>query len=1132
MEMLLKNLKLYIKKSLLMKNNKSYKYILSLIFIFSSVYGVYAYSPIQNMSWLNKCYYKIDWTTYNWTVYSKWWNEISCNWSLNFSSLPNSIWDIPDWTYYLKLKWDDSTILWEDKSYSDWTNTSKSNKYWIKEFWPYKIDTKAPTCTLKELKFISWKSNNQYYNNWKLFYKGNSWAWEFDLIIESNDIWSGSNTSEIKEIKFPTILWATPSIQSFTNSWKVIVTWKYSWSWNQNDTFDILNNNVDVCFDNAWNNSKLSKDSSTKITFENWNSIVWINNLKLTPDNNVPNIAWTNYDLMINWIKFKSWNDWNWSNISVYDWDSLNSKYFSALHDRELIIPAFQDNLSWLKSFKVNIEKAYDKNSFSWYIRSLSTSDSLVTNLSNLSLIHDFSDIDLDINSNWYRPYSWDIQTLNLSWNPVETDKICDMVWNCISTPTPDFKLVANSPILAQNLNLTSWYNWIKHNLNSIYEWNISNLYDDYNSVVNFEDIYWNAIVAVSWVKKIKLNSSFDNTLWCNQYNSPNDWDCIDFAFRNQIDNNLITWYTHDVAAEKHIFNYIIDQYSQFKWILNIEIKSAIPTKNEYLTLWWDKLYWNLSAKLKLNNLNIKVDNLTNYWGIWENPSSLELATVWNQAEYKWNPIINYNKIDNIYPLVEGQEKPINISNLVNWDSHLSWYKLETKLWTNNMFMQFNNIYLLWWNVYTWWIIPEWHDTYDIIKNIYSSIYWYWYLPYSWNDDFIFTPKTVWWITSSNTNLAFYSKLNYRVWNWTKEAIIPSIQTWFSSFWIHSPSDFSDSSLYNSNSSIIFAELDIRWISQTRNSTLWTSNWAWAVNTDNSFKDFSSISLFDVKTEIKKNVVSLLKWQDSSKWKVAWWYTLNNLTIFPSDKWLSLQNWNILYFKDTDIEINCSWVCEINWKKTIIVENGNIFLNSDMKYSNKDSIIWFILVWNSSNWNKSQFRIAEKITNWVWIIYSDWPIVSVKNDNSKVYDWSNITNTSLWNQLYWKWSFATRNTVWWAIKNNTWNCPYWTPEYQSSACTVEKAQSYDLIYLRRYWRIDKSYYWVTNSPMWDLKVPLNLDKINIQTAWGDSYSKISWWISTKTNWNLEKPVNYNPNSPLIIEYDSNLQTNPPIWFTK
>lgn len=1106
--------------------------ILLSIFIYSS--ETFWYSSIKDNSLNNKCYYKIIWNKFDNTSYFKNWSEINCKSNIDFTNL----W-ILDWTYQIHLKWEDRVSLWINKNYDNEPSSTKSNKYGI-TIWPspsttYKIDTTPPTCLLKEIRFLAWESNNQYYNDWKLYYRKNSQAsWKFELVIESDDTnnWAWLNTSKIKEIKFPTILWATPNTQSFTNTWKVIVIWKYNWSWEQNDTFDILNNNSKkFCFDNAWNSVSLKANSNTKVIFQEWNHIInWLTSLILTPDSIVPNVAWIDLDNMNNWIKFKSWNDWNWAEISIYNWNIYKTKYIAALDNREIILPKFQDNWSWLKSFRVNIENFNNKNNKDIYFKKSSLFNLKVNNLTNIWINHNFSDVDLDQNNNWFREYDWNIETLNLANSPILEDQICDMVWNCISTPTPDFKIVANSPILASNTSLNSWINWIKHNLNSTYEGKISNMSDNYNSVINFEDKYWNYIVAVNWVKQIKLETKFDNTMGCNQYDNPSKWDCIEFSFINQIDNNLISWYIHDVAAEKHNFEYLINNFSQFKWILNIELKSAIPTKNEYLSSWWDKLYWDLTAKLKLNNLNIKIDDLTGYKWIWENQVPLELAFIWNQADYKWNPLINYNKIDNIYPLVEGQGKSLNINNIVNWNSYLDWYKLETKLGTNNMFLQFNNIYLKNWNVNNGWIIPEWNDNYDIIKNIYYSIYWYWYLNYSWNDDFIFTPKTVWWITNNNTNLAFYSKLNYRI--SSKEAIIPSLQTWFSNYWIHTASDFSNSSSYNSNSNIIFAELDIRWISQTRNTTLGNSDWAWSVNTDNSIKDFSSITLFDIKSEIKKNVLNLLKWQDSSKWKVNWWHTLTNLTNFPADKWLNLQNWQVLYFKDTDVKIDCSGTCEINWKRTIIVENGNIFLNSDMKYSNKDSILWFILIWNTSNWNKSQFRIAEKITNWVWIIYSDWPIVSVKNDNSLIYDGTNISNNSLWNQLYWKWSFATRNTVGWAIKANTWNCPYWTPEYQSTNCTVEKAQSYDLIYLRRYWRIDKSYYSVTNNPMGDSKVPLNLDKINIQTAGWDSYSKIVWWISNKTPWNLNKPSNYNPNSPLIIEYDSNLQTNPPIWFTK
>lgn len=1111
-----------------MKNSK----LLIIVLLFTFYYSAYSFSPIQNISWNNKCYYKITWKKFDNTNYLKDWSEISCDTNIDFNSL-----GIPDWTYELLLKWDDKVTQWNNKTYTDWTWTSKGNKYWITTWGPYKIDTTAPTCILKEIRFLAWESDNQYYNNWKFYYKSIAWKWKFELVIESDDTnnWINLNTSKIQKIEFPTILWSTPNTQSFTNNWKVLVVWRYEWSWNQNDTFDILNNSAKkFCFDTAWNSTSLTTDVNTKLIIQDGNLVVnWINTLILTPDSNPPNVNWVNYNVLSNWIKYKTWNDWNWVEDIIYDTNTSNSKYFAALTPRRIIIPQFKDLWSWLKTFRIKIENFENKNDYNNYQRILSTKDSKVDDLTDLNIDHNFSLIDLDLNANWYRNYSWLIETLNLWWWIVKTDEICDMVWNCVSTPTPDFRVIANSPMLASNTSITWWDKWTKHNLNWDYSWNtenmVSNLKDKHISLVYFEDKYWNSINSVSWVKNIELKINFENTLWCDQYNEPLKWDCVDFLFKNW--NQLLNWTSNPWASEYKNFTYLFTNYNQFKdWELNYELKSAIPTKNEYVASWTsDSLYWNdLSAKLQLTNLSIKVDNLLSYDWIWENSSPYNIANAWNQPNYKWAPIVNYNLLWSIYPLVEWQQKTINIWKVTNdTDNLLIKYELETRLWTNNFFLQFNNINLTNWNIETGWKIPAWSENYYLIKNSILTWVWRWEIgASSGSDKYNFIPKTIWWISDWSTKLALYSVLNYIVW-W-KDVKIPSVQSWFKGYWPYVESDFINNSSYHNDSNIVLSEIDIRWITQTRTTSLWTESWEWAVSTDNStYKDVSSIKLYDLKTQVNKNVETLLAWSDKNKW-TKWSSTITSFN-FSEQWWLKLSQNNLIYFKNRDVTIDCWVTCNISWKKTIIVENWNLILRSNLNYTDSNSIIWFILIWNK-DWNKSQFRISENITNWVWVIYSEWPIVSINNSNTKVYDWWNTANTDLVNQLYWKWSFASRNTVWWAIKDNQWVCPYWTIEYNTTNCTIEKAQWYDLIYLRRYARVDKSLYWVTNNLMWDDKIPLNIDKVKVKIAWWDEFEK-SWNNLVKTiNWSLAKPWKNNLNAPLIIEYDPKLQTTPPLWF--
>lgn len=1120
-----------------MKKYSYLKIILAFLFIILFSHIALWSTPAKNVSWLNQCYYKIVGKKSDNTTYFKDWTLASnCDTWIDFTTL----W-VPDGTYTVFLKWNDNTATWDPKSFDGEPAVDPTNKYGITS-WPnaldpnetYKVDTTAPTCILKEIRFLSGFSDNQYYNSWKFYYKWVAWSGAFEVVIESDDTsnWANTNVAKIKEIQFPTLLWATPTTQTFTNSGKVTVVWKYIWSWNNTDNYDILNNATKkFCYDNSLNASSLTGNAGTKLIFQDGNHVLTgITSLILTPDTDVPTVWASVFNQFTNGITFKSWNDGLWADLSIFAWASVtNAKYFSALNNRQITLPNFRDVDSWLKSFNIKIEKHDAPSVMVNYARPLTNDINKITDLTNLNITHDFSLVDNDYNgTSWYRTYSWTLDTLDLSWSIVESNKICDMVWNCVDVDTPEFKVVSNEPIIASNTDLFSWVQWSKHNLDGSYSWNSlsmrSNLNDTHTTITNFEDKYWNTIVPVNGAKDVKLNLVFNNSLWCDQYNAPNDWDCVDIKIKNN--NQFLNWIINPAVNEHHNYNYTLNNYNQFVgWNLKLELTSAVPTKDEY-KLFGDtaSLYGSLPAKLQLLNLKIEVEDKTLYGWLGENGGYLELAnSASNKPDYKWFPVINYNYIDDIFPLVEWQQKTVKIANIVS-DSNLDWYKLETEIGTNNLFLHFTGIYLTAWNTLTG------SDNYDILKNIwFATGYGNWEINYTANDMYNFLPKTIGWISGTNTKFALTSRLNYKV--WTKYALIPGIQSWFKDFGPHFDGDFLNAPGYADDSNVTLAEIDVRWKTQTRNDG-WIAWWTWAVTTTSNLKDYSTISLYDIKTEINKNVDNYLNGLNRNTWIVAGWVELNltSFTTTPANTWLSTQNWQILYFKDTDVTINCSWDCDISGKKTVIVENGNIFVKSNMKYNNNNSIIWFILIGNKDSGSKSQFRVSNNITNWVWVIYSDWPVISVDNSNNIIYDGSSVPNTKLANQLYWKWSFATRNTVGWAIKNNAWFCPYGTPDYKKTSCTIEKAQWYDLIYLRRYTRMNANVYGVTNNPMWDGKVPANIDVVSVKTIWWDSYSQVVGWISNLTTWTLPKPSKMNLNAPMIIEYDSKLQSAPPLCF--
>lgn len=1104
-----------------MLNRKS---ILFLVLIFSNLFftdiTVFA-GFLKSVSNLNFCTYDIDWYKSNWSQVKVLWVPVNCNWNINMVNL----W-YDDWIYKVYFNSSDNTI-------NPWANSMTSINKWI-----YRVDTKPVECRFVSLT-INW-IENQYYNNWNLYYKSGPGAgWSFDLEIECKDtsliptpicFWEKC-ISWIEELNWPTILWTTPTRELYPQSLANInKTVTYSWNGNYLDSFDILQHaTTNLVKDSAWNwsNFPASPNITVYINDNNWNLLNTINNvssLNLIPDRVGPTI-WN--------TKYRSWNNWS----LAYKPLTILS-YFSALDNRQIDLWSLTDTLtwslswlwSWLRWYNLYIENEYNTWSTK-YQKDISNLITRKTSLLTSVFSHNFKYVSMYDNGyiNWYRPYSWEVNSIDSAWKESTKSEICDMVGNCTNVQNPAFKVVANVP---------HWPNSLSASLfKATYSWIVSDNYDTYDLTISFKDKYNNEIVPVTNVKELVITNNFDNTLWRNQLTNPTLWDWVEFAFTDI--NAVSIW---NINSNNNRFEETFTNPSNLlKWTYNLVISSVVPTYNEYKTNSnnpWEKgksMYWNsLLPKLEFNTFKIDVNKKNWHDWVWEFSSTNNF--LWILPEFKFNPIISFDYIDNIFPLVEWQVKRMDIKNNIK-NGNLISYKLNIFSSINNAFLKITESYLDW-QTKTFWDISD-----NVIRHIIWSPSWDWIISKATGingDVFNILPQTLGWIIDNNTKIALYTNLEYVV-DW-KTVNLPWIQTWFNTFWVHNISHFTNNNLYWTVSNVIFSEIEISWITQT-NNTLWHSTWSWAITTSNStFNDFSKITLLDLKTNVHKNLINILKWSNKSDWDISNDITLNqaDLDNFGTfNKWLSLQWWNVLYINwnnNYDVELDCwtdlNWKkkpCRISWKKTIIIENANLIIDSDMYYdsNNINSILWIVLIWNDDNWNSSQLRINENITNWVWIVYAEGPVVSVNSSGVK-YDWNNIWD-KLINQLHWKWSFITKNTVWWSITNinSRTSCPYGTPEYEDNInCTQKIAQWYDLIYLRRYARVDEAYYSAT-SPMWDTKVPLHYDTKDV---------KIAWWITITSSWSMDTwnsnliSDNQNYNSPFILDYDSKIQSNPPYVF--
>ncbi len=1115
---------------------------LTLLLLISNLwfsFSAYAWANPETSN-ISSCAYKIEWYKIDELHYDSNWVSLTapeCNTDIDFSSVNWNV--VPDWIYDLHFKAEDSTV---DPGHNVYPDTV---------FKRYFVDTVPVKCVLNSIT-LAWMKN-QYYNDWKLYYKqANDAEWEFTLDITCRDTtvankdktcYGQSCVSQIDTIDYPLILWDTnPDTLITWDNEKKDLKLTYKWSWYQNDTFDILNLPNTFATDWAWNTSVIDS-SSTDVIFLNdsWTEINRINNITsliLTPDGDAPLVNGSTYDisnLATNWqsIQYKTWNNWDLSFESIYENWVSNIKPMTALDARKLKIPSFNDNKSWLSSFELFIEKYDNKwTTENYWKYQLSNLNTKITDFSTTEIEHNFSNVSwkdawwfyMDYDNDWSRYYSWKIKSYYNWDSKYWLEEICDMVNNCISYPTPDFQIVANEPLLANSTN----------NISIKYENNLSDYSSKYNLKIDFRDKYNNEVVPVNWVKDIWFTFKLKNSLWVNQLDNIDSelWNWVWFTFKDWNNDDIDSTFIN----EYHDFQTILSNRDKLdKWELNISIKSAVPTYDEYMKISANpaqnkSLYWSATAELKFTNFKIDVIDKTSNNSVWEF-NTVGDSFVNELPEFKFDPVLTFNSIWNIYPLVEWQVKDMTLSKIHNENIA---YSLNIYTWTKNNFLQITQSRLKENNTNDWaWDTTNKYNNYLITNITWVYPAWKWNMPFNSNENvFQILPQSISWISSDDREIALYSELEYKVW-W-KIVKLPSIQTWFKYFWIHTTRDFDDLSNYEDDSKAILSEVKITWITQTNNKT-WNLNWDGAVTTDDStFNDFSKITLFDLKTSVNKNLAKLLRWvdmSDATKLTPSDTIDISDLNSFNAAQGLVLQWWDILYVKDRDVEIKCSNdnACWISGKKTIIVENGNINLKSDLFYTDEQSILWIILVWNDSSWDESELRIDENITNGVWIIYSEWPVVSVDWSNN-MYDGDNVWE-NLVNQLHWKWSFMTRNTIWWSIKtlNIKTSCPYGTPDYDKSTCTQERAQAYDLIYLRRYARVNENNYEISTNLMGDSKVPLHCDSQYVKIAWGKTF----WLNCTITyNWNsdLISTDSDSYDSPLIIEYDGNIQSNPPYVF--
>lgn len=803
------------------------------------------------------------------------------------------------------------------------------------------------------------------------------------------------------------------------------------------------------------------------------------------------------------------------------------------------------------------IEKAGDKSAYDTYSFPASTYNSRVVGPLAVNITHDFSNAggtsQYDLTTDGYRPYDWSINTKSVDGTPYMTDWICDMVGNCNPFQNTEFRIVANVP----DASKTAYTNTAATK-------KIANGADEHFVRVKWRDQYDNWVIPVKGVKTFTTDVNFTNSLGLDQVTT-NASDSNYFTKGTGVDFFIEDGYggtlggaTHS-ASEKKNFKYVSDDPADFgmgeTWV---KTTSSVPTYAEYRDNRIGSSIYGSDAtrgRLDLNQLKLTIAPQNSYTSVGQDSfvcvgTSFECAGSKAQLNYAYEAPTYFSSLEKLEPIVENKQKDLDLVRTSTGSANpVTGYQLRTFLLTNNPFYFFYDFqldgagskrddkYFIAENN-TGWPVSQ-YSTVDSDANLNDVSFAG--INGSTTRQLSFIPKTVGGITNSAQNIALVSTLRYKVNG--RYVQLPGVQVGLSSYDNAytaqvSPASVAYGSVYSTASKLTLSEIDIRGIVQSKNDG--STNGMNAVTTDSAstkFRDFSSITLYDVKTNIQKNVAALISGAKVSDGDLAGSKKTISTNFSAVAGGLKLQNNDVLYFKNGDVVIDCGGgdaVCDVTGKKTLIIENGNLYINSNIRYADNGSILGLILVGNKDG-TKSHVYVSEKITNISAVAYAEGAVQSYDGDsvNPKVYNGKNVGESNLLNQLHWYGSLATRNTIGGGIKT-PYSCPFGTPEYRNATtCNDSASHQYDLIYLRRYARADKTEYptVVIANPMGDgsQKVPTGIDKSAVKIAGGISFAQNT---AAKTAGPAGLKTFSNLDTPFAVEYDSRLQSSPPPGFEK
>ena len=1073
-------------------------------------------------------------------------------WTDNLLSITDNMWFEIRWEWVLYIH----TFA---KDYAD--NIS------IKKF-IYKVDKTAP----KFWDFVFTEvSGNQYMNIEKYDKSKNANKIPDNLGIlhmSSQDDWDtfpliNTYTKITKE--------ENPYTQDENNIFKI--RYKQSWLW---VTSPVINVALSWATDTFWWTAHFNYVSrANKIDFYKWSTVSWwVNDFHETKTINLSQRLTNKNEVDINTFNFSkgwtassrlTWDDWTFINVRLTDnaWNYSEKAFYVYRDETPPVVigpTGFQfkfmdgDDLrlsDW--NSKMILANSSTSIKYDWW----TANDHMAPNIVLKTEKHDninfpttyqsatlanannwdtsgqafnFEKVDNDPNSWNYRYYSTKFETPGIYETPgVLGNKICDVAWNCVNWEDvfKNFQVMANvidkdkSDI---NINIPT---------KAIANNPANPLVDTYKITYKLKDEFNNGIKnVVMWGNQIKTVSTeldFYNGLSGSLVSS---WTLVN------PDAITLTW---DIFTQEPVV--LKEANSPSDGEFNLEISSRVPT------VWWYPYLQN-SARLELQWVTNKVVN-SNTSNI-HNPLDENDTVIFswdkivdiksNIEEKKSNrynldttSIVDYGKI--LSPLTYSNSLNNAITSTFNFEfaSPFIYHAKDFNILRDGIdsqhtkYMVDNGSWM--WNYN---ILERYFDADDvssntradfyvnnILNNIFTTISWN-----NINNSFLakYTAKT-----GSNFDKWWYiSYIWYNAWSTNGYTYIPSISRWVAAniIW-EEPKASANFPNVSSSGGINFLTQDIA-ITGLVNKIDWlvnttTQEWLASLDLDRPYTRAELLEKLKKKIFTVNKIWNWCAWTSTDLEETVWNYTSCTFNI----------NWEIITFYDWDVIIDCGRTCNVNDKRSVIVKNWRVTINSNINTdwwngqffiaSITDKWLENVNISNGtdheiSTWKQKWWMsIDENVTNIDAFLLSQWPLVSS-------YLWDVMINYSnidrLLNQLHIYGSVFSLNTISW---DKTKTCPY----IEQNCNNFDTAKIYDLSFLRRYALVDAgNFNWVS-----DVDVPFspNLDYTDVTTV----TTKSSWWYTYSWNWNknesdiwLRTAKPEHVKSPVIIERDNRWTTSP------